>query len=332
MKRCRLPFLALMALIHPAVAANLPEGIRQVDVLNYPGCHELFNQTTRAVVGHHVGGRVLSYQLGDKEALYLNPAEADWKKTVTQRKLVTAGRFDIGPEYRIPRRDVLWSGQWKPEPIGPRAIRLSSQPDKSTGVQLIREFRLAADSSHLTCRQIIRNVSLETKYWCHWSRTFAQHGGVVIIPLSADTKFPQNYVMYEGRGLINARPVDPNITTIGNYLVVKNVPKFPKLGMDSMAGWFAYQMKHDLLFTKSYATHPESAYNEVAGLTISIWYPQKEKVNAVELEPIGPRNVIPPGGSAEFTEHWRLLENPHQANYSEAELRQLAKRISAATR
>ena len=157
-------FLAAMPLLR---SDPPPTGVRYVDVLNYPRCLELFNDSTRAVIGHHAGGRVLSYRLREREALYLDPAEADWSKP-GQKPLVTAGRFDIGPEYLIPKRDLLWSGAWTPEIIGPRAVRLTSQPDPFTGVQLIREFRLAENSSHLSCRQLIENISTETKQWC-WS-------------------------------------------------------------------------------------------------------------------------------------------------------------------
>jgi hypothetical protein len=40
-------------------AAQLPEGVRRVQVLNYPDCFELFNAETRVTLCHHVGGRVL---------------------------------------------------------------------------------------------------------------------------------------------------------------------------------------------------------------------------------------------------------------------------------
>ena len=73
--------------------------------------------------------------------------------------------------------------------------------------------------------------------------------------------------------------------------------------MDSHVGWFAYLMRNDLMFVKRYRTHPDRVYNEVAGLTISIWYPEEKRV---ELEPIGPREQLEPGESASFTEHWEL--------------------------
>ena len=74
--------------------------------------------------------------------------------------------------------------------------------------------------------------------------------------------------------------------------------------MDSYAGWFAYLMRNDLMFVKQFRTYPDRVYNEVAGLTISIWYPEDRRV---ELEPIGPRERLAPGESASFTEIWSLV-------------------------
>jgi hypothetical protein len=185
-----------------------------------------------------------------------------------------------------------------------RSARLVSQPDEATGTQLIREFQLAASGSRLTCTQIIKNISNSTTEWCHWSRTFALGNGICLIPLSSPSRFPNHYVMYEDGDLINLRPSDPHIRQRDGFLEITGVPKRPKLGMDSTAGWFAYLMPNDLLFVKRYPVFPDRVYNEVAGLTISIWYPEGPRV---ELEPIGPRERLAPGQAASFTEEWDLL-------------------------
>ena len=59
-----------------------------------------------------------------------------------------------------------------------------------------------------------------------------------------------------------------------------------------------------MMFIKRYPTYPERAYNEMAALTISIYY---YKDLFCELEPIGPMENIAPGESASFTEEWWLL-------------------------
>lgn len=322
--------LALSALS----AAPAPEGVRRVRLLNYPDCIELSNAHTTVVLGHRIGGRVLKYAWKGQDALYLSPAEASWNDGLPQgRPEVTAGRFDIGPENLIPRRDVLWSGTWTAEVTGPRSARLTSQPDAATGVQLVREFVLDAATSHLACTQIIRNVSQETKYWCHWSRTFAVTGGIGVVPLTpAQSKYPAGYVLYGPGPVIGFRPQDPNLRARDGFLEVLGPPAFPKLGFDSFAGWFAYQMPAGLAFVKRYETYPDRVYNEVAGLTISIWYPKPEQIPAVELEPIGPRNIIAPGSSASFTEHWWLLENPFPKAGEKLDLKALAAKVEAETR
>ena len=125
----------LLSSVVTVFAAELPEGVRRVKVLNYADCFALSNAETRVTLCHQVGGRVLEYSFKGINALYLDPEEAKWGTPGGSRAPDSAGRFDIGPEYLIPRRDKLWSGAWLAEAIGPRAVRLTSQADESTGVR-----------------------------------------------------------------------------------------------------------------------------------------------------------------------------------------------------
>lgn len=293
----------------PARAADAPgkkfAGAAVVEFYGYNDCIRLENATTRVTLCPRAGGRVLEYALNGVNGLYLPPGQEGWEMgTDTRWAEMVAGRFDIGPEQTIPRHPLLWQGKWTGEIIGDRQARLTSQPDESTGVQLVREFTLDEKSSKLDCKQIIKNISQATKEYCHWSRTFGQGQGIVVIPLTEPSRFPNSYVMYEPQSLINSKPVDPNIRKQDGFLVITGTPKYPKLGMDSSAGWFAYLMKNDLMFVKRFPVYPDRAYNEVAGLTISIWYPSGAMC---ELEPIGPREKLAPGQSSSFTETWFLV-------------------------
>lgn len=319
-----------MLLLPSLGAEELPEGVRRVKVLNYADCLQLFNQGTKVTLCHHVGGRVIEYIHGGTNALYLDPKEADWETTGAGKMRITAGRFDIGPEYLIPKREKLWSGAWEAEITGPRAVRLTSQPDEATGVQLMREFRLDVKSSHLVCIQTIRNVSRESKYWTHWGRTFAVHGGIGVVPLTPDTRrYPNGWIMYEQgqEPVILLKPNDPNVRQRGNYLEVLAPPRFPKLGFDSNAGWFAYVMPHGQAFVKRYPSPKDGVYPEIAGLTLCFWYPQAAQTPAIELEPHGPRSLIPPGGTVSFSEDWYLLPHPFPEAGGEIDLEKLAAQV-----
>jgi hypothetical protein len=269
----------------------------------YSKAIELKNDKVRVVLCPEVGGRVLEYSLNGTNALYLSEGEKNWKPG--DRPQSSAGRFDIGPELVIPGREVLWSGEWTGEITGDFSAKLTSQKDPATGVQLVRDFELSEDSTRLSCTQTIVNVSDETKEWCHWSRTFAVGKGICLIPLTEPSRFPNSYVMYEEGTIINMRPEDPNIRRRGEVLQITPTPRKPKLGFDSYAGIIAYAAPNNLLFLKRFRADRDRVYNEAAGLTISVWYPDNEMV---ELEPIGPRQRIKPGESASFTEVWWLAE------------------------
>ena len=301
-----------------------------IDYFGYSNCVKLENEHTRVILSPHSGGRVLEYSWKGENSMYLDPGQNGWIYTPGQPTVEpSGGRLDIGPEMVIPKHPDLWFGKWTAEIIGTRMARLTSVEDEATGTQLIREFQLDESSSHLTCKQIIKNVSNETKMWCHWSRTFALGGGICIIPLTANSRFPNKYIMYGPGPVINYRPEDPQIKIRNDLLTITGTPAYPKLGMDSYAGWFCYLMKNDLMFVKRFPTYPDRVYNEMAALTISIYY-YKNKL--CELEPIGPREKIAPGQTASFTEEWWLVPFKFPAPGSEVDLDEVVHLVDQETR
>jgi len=206
----------------------MTDGVKQIDHQGYSGCLALDNGQTRVILGHHAGGRVLEYALHGESALYVDPEHAGWTWKRDEPPIhITGGRCDIGPEHVIPRHPVLWLGPWTAEVAGPRHGRLVSRDDQPTGVRLTRDFLLDPTDSHLAFTQTMLNVSDRTTEWCHWSRTFALHGGIGIVPLTRRPmrRFPRGYVMYGPSAAIGFRSEDPNITreTVGgeDYLVIR---------------------------------------------------------------------------------------------------------------
>ncbi len=291
---------------HPVFAQQSREGAEFVSSHGYTGCVKLFNDTVSVILEPNCGGRVLEYALNGNNVLYIDPAQDGWTYTPGGKRIgPCAGRFDIGPEHLVPGRPNLWLGKWIAVITGPRSARMTSVEDESTGVQLVREFVLAPDSSHLKCTQIIKNISNATKQYNHWSRTFAVGGGVCLVPLSEGSRFPLGYIYYGPGPILNYRhEPHPHINVRDNVLEITEAPPQKKFGIDSYAGWLGYVTPSDLLFVKKFPVYPDRVYGELAAYTISIWY--NEDVNC-ELEPIGPRETIEPGESASFTEEWWLL-------------------------
>lgn len=309
---------------------GLPSATAQfAPYLGYAGAIELKLGSTRAILCPEVGGRVLEYSVDGQNMLYLDEKEQDWRPGIAP--LASAGRFDFGPEQVVPKHPLLWSGAWTAEITGPHSARLVSQRDASSGVQLVREFTLEPNDlepasartsgflgATLVCKQTIANTGDAAVEYCHWGRSFSPGGGICLIPLGDHpSRFPAKYVMYEDDG-INPKNQDPMIRERDGFLEVLGPPRKPKLGFDSYAGWLAYLTPNDRLFIKRFATFPDRVYNEVAGLTISVWYPQSGGM--IELEPIGPRERLEPGQVASFTEAWSVAECPYPQTGGDVDL------------
>jgi len=273
----------------------------------YPQALRLTSQSATVVLCPEAGGRVLQFTRKGQDALYLDPQEMD--KAATGTPPMTAGRFDVGPELTIAKHPELWSGTWTAEITGPHSARLVSPRDAQSGLQLIRDFTLGgnAAAARLICKQTICNTSSQPIECCHWGRSFSPGGGICLIPLTGTSKFPSKYAMYEDSAIINVRNTDPLIRERDGFLEILAPPRKPKLGFDTTSGTVAYVLPNNSLFIKRFDTFPDRVYNEAAGLTLSVWYPEGPRI---ELEPIGPRERLQPGEVASFTEDWWLTEFP----------------------
>jgi hypothetical protein len=311
MRKIAVPAVSsLLSLVAGCAARPDTSGTRVVEEHGYPGCIELSNGRTRVVLEPNCGGRVLIYSLDGTNVIYIDSAHDGLVTPAPGVRLFPcAGRFDIGPETTIPKRPVLWREKWEAEITGPRAARMISRKDPATGVQLTREFVLDAESSHLRCTQIITNVSDRTRRYCHWSRTFAVGGGICLVPLNPESRYPAGYLIYGPGGKLDFRPApEPNIRVRDGILEIIGAPSRPKFAIDTFEEWIAYVTQENQLFVKCFPAYPDRVYGEIAGNTVSIWY--KDDL-VCEVEPIGPWETIEAGKSVSFTEDWWLLEYPY---------------------
>ncbi len=322
--------LALIGLPVGLVLAFNDEGDSMTNYAGYNNCVVLKNEKTRVVLGPHCGGRVLEYSFDGRNSIHLDPAQNGWIYDPMKQEIdPMGGRFDIGPERMIPAHPLLWLGAWKSEIIGPRQARMISQDDAVTGVRLIRDFRLDEKTSRLICTQTMKNISKDTKPWCYWGRTTAIGGGIVVMPLNPRSRFPKGYAVYETDYTINFLPtVDPNVEVKDGFCVVRGPPVQSKFGFDNEDGWFAYLMPNNLMFVKKFTVYPDRIYNEMAAITASLFY---WKNQFCELEPIGPKEKIPLGGSVSFTEEWRLLPYKFPLNRDELDLKGISTLVSSKT-
>jgi hypothetical protein len=313
---------------------------RRIQYHNYDQAIALELGDMKAVLCPQAGGRVLEFSVGGKQALWLDDKEKEWQPGA--KSPMSAGRFDFGPELNVAPHPAIWSGEWTTETLDESAnplvaalvlSKMTSPRDEATGVQLTRLFHLHGDqadvygrdarSRGLSCLQMIKNLGDKPIDVCHWGRSFSPGGGICFIPLGdRPSRFPNKYVIYEDSAIINVRNTDEKIRERDGFLEILGPPRKPKLGFDTYAGWLAYLMPNDVLFVKHFHADPKRLYNEAAGLTLSVWYPDGPRI---ELEPIGPGERLLPGESASFTEDWIIYDFPYPRPGEMVDLKQLRK-------
>ncbi len=276
----------------------------------YDNCIELSNAVCRVVLEPNLGGRVLVYEIDGKNVLYIDPKQNGLKYTTEEIETVPgiqpcAGRFDIGPEQIKPNTKLFWQGQWTAEITGKQSARMTSQVDKTTGIQVIRDFKLDAKSSKLKITQTILNNGTQPQKLCFWSRTFASGGGICIVPLSTPNRFPKGFISYGDASVMKYKPeAEENIQVNDKYFLLLGPTVALKYVFDSDKGWLGYISKDNLLFVKRYEYKKNREYGEMTASPLSVYY--KQEILA-ELEPIGPWQLIQPKSNASYSETWDLL-------------------------
>lgn len=246
--------LLIITMAFPLSLLAQKQGAKMVTELGYDNCIELSNQNTRVVLEPNAGGRVLVYAHKNVNVLYINPLQNGWTTAISAKppgNHLSAGRYDIGPSKIKPNTDSFFFGKWEAKITGNRSAQMS-KTDSILGLKIIRTFKLDDESSHLKFTQTVINISNETKQLSSWSRTFLQGGGICVLPVSNNSRFPKAYITYNDRKLIDTEPVEENIQRSDNLLIIKDAPTRPKLEMDCSEGWIAYLMQNNKLFVKQF--------------------------------------------------------------------------------
>jgi hypothetical protein len=275
---------------------------------------KISNGEIQVVVDIEVGGRVVEYSKNGNNVLF-DKTSGDYKYSGPD-----GGRCDFGPERIAPPRPETWLGEWEVTEKKPNYIKIKSQVANAAGVQLIREFTLEPNSSHLLFKQTIINVSNSPKRYCHWSRTFGEPNGICLAPLNPESRYPKGYIVYTKDDKLDFMPEGGENEKVRNgILVVSGPPENAKIVTDASDGWLAYITRDNQLFVKKFEIFPDKFYGEMTGATVSLWYNEE---GICEIEPIGPWEWINPGKSISFTENWYLTDFEYPEN-KEVDLKEI---------
>lgn len=282
--------------------------VKKIIYRNWNDCYLISNDSIKVVINASAGGRIMVYERNGVNVIFENNRQ-DGKllaEYLKERFDPDGGRFDYGQELLTQKRHSLtYMGSWEAEIIDDYSIQLTSQPDHDLGILSYRTFSLEPNSSQLTIKHKMENISDNESAYFVWGRTLVKLGGKLFIPLNPNSKLKGQwgrYIWGDTIKFINDTEDQGVSLENGFFTLIPSNAKNKKYGTDSEAGWMAYGYK-SLLFVKNYGYNPDSEYTEHYGQT-SIFYTDKKSF--AEMEPIFPVAKLKKGESATFTENWFL--------------------------
>jgi hypothetical protein len=148
----------------------------------------LSNDLINMTIVPHIGGRVMSLSLGDREVMYVNPrhqndppepkgfwpGSGNWKNYGGSKVWVGPQGWSSESEWPGPPDEVFDSGQYTYRASADdkcAMIELTSAHDEYSGVTLARTLQIRPGASIVRLRHSMRNTSCRRVRWAIWQIT-----------------------------------------------------------------------------------------------------------------------------------------------------------------
>jgi hypothetical protein len=193
-----------------------------------------------------------------------------------------------------------------------RAVSLVGPVEAPTGLRKLLRIELDEDAPRATLTHTIRNEGLFPVEIAAWAITQLPLGGAAWLPTAAPTvsEFTPNrsialwpYAHWD----------DPRLSLAGDHVVVRGDARLPplKLGTFVRAGWAAY-LRAGALFVKRFEPAPERTHTD-RGSNLEIYVAD----TFLELETLGPLELLSPGAETRHVETWELVTNARARTFAE---------------
>jgi hypothetical protein len=206
----------------------------------------------------------------------------------------------------------------------PDGVRVEMPAEPWTNIAKAIEIRLNPERPQITVRHELRNDGAWAVEFSPWALTMFRLGGVGI--------FPQPQGNVDEAGLLANRQLslwpytqidDPRLCLRNDFYLLHATPSLPpvKIGYFNPHGWMAYWIDGSL-FVKRYDASSIARYPDNGCNTESYC---NDKF--VELESLGPLDLVAPGQTAVHIELWEIYENL-EVDFLSNEIREEIKRFS----
>jgi hypothetical protein len=273
-------------------------------------CLRFENLLVDLVVTTDIGPRIVRYgYLGEENELN-EIAEDQGKIGGSQWRAYGGHRLWHAPEthtrtYWPDNEPVEWQDHGE-------FVRLIQSVEGNTGIQKEMDIRLSPVDTHVRIVHRLRNTTLWDVRLAPWALTVMAGGGTAIIPMPPRAPHPEHINPVNSLTLWSYTDLsDPRWIWGRQYVMLRHDPmlKVPqKIGARVPSGWAAYARRGHL-FIKKFAYDPDAEYPDY-GSTVEVFTNDQ----FLEMETLGPVQVIQPGSAIEHVEDWYLFRDaptPH---------------------
>jgi hypothetical protein len=286
--------------------------MEKVSYGGWDNCYRLANDQVEIIVTSDVGPRIIRFGFVGRENMFKEFPD-QLGKTKSDQWLIFGGhRLWHAPEAaRTYYPDF--------EPVLVQEIEdgliVTQKPEPTTGIQKQMEIRITPDRPEVQIKHILINHnvwSVETAPWC---LSVMDVGGTAILPLPPRGTHPKDMLP---TSILSIWPFtdmsDPRWFWGFRYLLLKQdttMSNPQKIGFFDSDGWAAYA-NHNALFVKQAPIQFDGVYPDL-GANFEVF----TNSQMLELESLGPLEIIPPKGKIDHFEYWTLYDNVSQPENEE---------------
>ena len=289
--------------------------MEKVSYGGWSNCYRLANDQVELIVTSDVGPRIIRFGYLGRENMFREFPEQLGK--TNSDKWMTFGGHRLWHAPEAARTYYPDSEPVLVQEIDDGLI-VTQKPEPTTGIQKQMEIRLTPDRPEVHIKHILINHNVWTVETAPWCLSVMDMGGTAILPLPPRGTHPQDMLP---TSVLSIWPftdmTDPRWVWGFRYLLLKQDPELSgpqKIGLFDSDGWIAYA-NHNSLFVKQSPIQFEGVYPDL-GANFEVFTNHQ----ILELESLGPMEMIPPKGMIDHLETWTLYDNvPQPENEADVE-------------
>ena len=186
-------------------------------------------------------------------------------------------------------------------------VRLTPPLETSTGLQKEIDVQLSAD----TARAFITHRTVNHNVWgaefSMWALSVMAAGGICVFPLPERGGHPEHLLPASTLTLWRFTDMSDARWTFGQRFIMlrqdENLSSPQKIGALVPDGWAAYANQNQL-FVKRFACDPRATYPD-----FGVNFETFTNGDMLEVETLGPLQVLAPGEIVEHREEWAIFDN-----------------------